>query len=77
VVDLLVLLNAMVPAPGETAGEWWGHVGHERARAGRPAAQDGPLGQVRPLDLAVEQREDRLDFPSVERRVAGCGRTGL
>jgi pimeloyl-ACP methyl ester carboxylesterase len=28
----LVLLNAMVPAPGETAGEWWGAVDSERAR---------------------------------------------
>jgi pimeloyl-ACP methyl ester carboxylesterase len=26
-VDLLVLLNAMVPAAGETAGEWWGNTG--------------------------------------------------
>jgi pimeloyl-ACP methyl ester carboxylesterase len=31
-VRLLVLLNAMVPLPGETAGEWWDHVGHEQAR---------------------------------------------
>lgn len=23
-VDLLVLVNAMVPTPGETGGEWWG-----------------------------------------------------
>src|SRR6266851_7810416 len=26
-VDLLVLLNAMVPAPGETAGEWGANTG--------------------------------------------------
>jgi pimeloyl-ACP methyl ester carboxylesterase len=26
-VDLLVFLNAMVPAVGETAGEWWGNTG--------------------------------------------------
>jgi pimeloyl-ACP methyl ester carboxylesterase len=32
-VELLVLLNAMVPAPGETVGEWWDHVGHGEARA--------------------------------------------
>src|SRR5262245_50197812 len=32
-VEMLVLLNAMVPVPGETAGEWWDHVGHEQARA--------------------------------------------
>jgi hypothetical protein len=27
-VDLLVLLAAMVPAPGETGGDWWQHTGH-------------------------------------------------
>lgn len=25
---LLILVNAMVPRPGETAGEWWGDTGH-------------------------------------------------
>jgi hypothetical protein len=28
----LVLLNAMVPAPGETAGDWWENTGSETAR---------------------------------------------
>src|SRR5579859_7083941 len=32
-VDLLVLLNAMVPAPGETAGDWWANTGQAQARA--------------------------------------------
>ena len=33
-VDWLVLLNAMIPRPGETAGEWWGNTGQsEAARA--------------------------------------------
>lgn len=27
-VDLLVLVNAMVPRPGESAGEWWSDTGH-------------------------------------------------
>src|SRR5262245_59631412 len=26
-VDLLVLLNAMIPKPGETGGAWWGNTG--------------------------------------------------
>jgi pimeloyl-ACP methyl ester carboxylesterase len=30
---LLVLLNAMVPRPGESAGEWWAATGHAQARA--------------------------------------------
>ncbi|MGW1884871.1 alpha/beta fold hydrolase [Streptomyces sp. NPDC001970] len=32
-VDRLVLVNAMVPAPGESAGEWWAATGHADARA--------------------------------------------
>ncbi len=31
-VVLLVLLNAMIPAPGETVGEWWGNTGSTEAR---------------------------------------------
>jgi pimeloyl-ACP methyl ester carboxylesterase len=31
-VRMLVLLNAMIPAPGETAGEWWANTGAEEAR---------------------------------------------
>ena len=27
----LVLLNAMIPAPGETAGEWWANTGQDEA----------------------------------------------
>lgn len=30
-VDLLVLLNPMIPAPGERAGDWWANVGQEQA----------------------------------------------
>lgn len=29
----LVFLNAMIPVPGETAGDWWGNTGSEAARA--------------------------------------------
>lgn len=31
-VDLLVLLNAMIPRPGETGGEWWSNTGQEEAQ---------------------------------------------
>lgn len=40
--DLLVLVAAMVPAPGETPGDWWANTGWQEAkresdaRAGRP-----------------------------------------
>jgi pimeloyl-ACP methyl ester carboxylesterase len=45
-VERIVLLNAMVPAPGETFGEWWGAVGQGEAareaaiRDGRPPGFD-------------------------------------
>jgi pimeloyl-ACP methyl ester carboxylesterase len=32
-VELLVLLNAMVPRPGETGGDWWGATGQAEAQA--------------------------------------------
>jgi alpha-beta hydrolase superfamily lysophospholipase len=32
-VELLVLVNAMVPLPGETGGEWWTATGQDAARA--------------------------------------------
>jgi len=38
-VGLLVLVNAMIPRPGETPGEWWGATGSEEARVA--AARDG------------------------------------
>jgi pimeloyl-ACP methyl ester carboxylesterase len=37
-VDRLVLVNAMVPRPGETAGDWWGNTGQAEARAAYAAA---------------------------------------
>ena len=32
-VGLLVLVNAMIPAPGETGGEWWSATGQDEAQA--------------------------------------------
>jgi len=39
-VDLLVLVAAMVPTPGESPGEWWAATGDEEARR-RRAERDG------------------------------------
>jgi pimeloyl-ACP methyl ester carboxylesterase len=39
-VDLLVLVNAMVPTPGETGGQWWDVTDQAAARADM-AARDG------------------------------------
>lgn len=48
-VSLLVLVNAMIPLPGETAGGWWGDTGWEPARIA--AAQAG--GYPAEFDLAT------------------------
>ena len=31
-VGMLIFVNAMIPAPGETAGQWWANTGWEEAR---------------------------------------------
>ena len=46
-VDLLVMLNAMVPSPGEAPGDWWCNTGHARARR-KQAVRDG-------RDLAADE----------------------
>src|SRR5215212_357324 len=46
-VDLLVLVNAMVPRPGETGGEWWTATGQGVAAGGlarRPHPARGGTG---------------------------------
>jgi pimeloyl-ACP methyl ester carboxylesterase len=39
-IELLVLVNVMVPLPGETGGNWWTATGHAEARAAQ-AAREG------------------------------------
>ncbi len=65
---LLVLVNAMVPLPGETPGEWWGNTGSEEARTaaaeagGYPLELDAPtyfLHDVPGEVLAPEGAEER------------------
>jgi pimeloyl-ACP methyl ester carboxylesterase len=46
----LVLLAPMIPAPGETAGEWWGAVGHAEAIA--PLLRRlGPMSSWGPTEM--------------------------
>lgn len=35
----IVLVNAMIPVPGETPGAWWANTGHQQARAGKDLAE--------------------------------------
>jgi pimeloyl-ACP methyl ester carboxylesterase len=39
-VDMLVLVNAMIPAPGESGEQWWTNTSHDHARAEK-AAREG------------------------------------
>ena len=40
----VVLVNAMIPNPGETAGDWWGDTGMEQARIARATRLGYPVG---------------------------------
>jgi hypothetical protein len=46
-VDLLVMVAAMIPAPGEIAGDWWANTGAEQARR----EQDEREGRTAEFDL--------------------------
>jgi hypothetical protein len=48
-VDSMVFVNAMIPCPGETPGEWWDNTGWAHARIA--AARQGGYGTE--VDLAV------------------------
>jgi pimeloyl-ACP methyl ester carboxylesterase len=51
-VSLLVLLNAMIPSPGETAGAWWEHTGYAEAfRDDALAAGRDPDAEYDPIVL--------------------------
>jgi pimeloyl-ACP methyl ester carboxylesterase len=38
-VSHLFLLNAMIPAPGETPGQWWANTGHSEAMRGHDVSE--------------------------------------
>jgi pimeloyl-ACP methyl ester carboxylesterase len=46
-VSQLILVNAMVPRPGESASEWWANTGQEEARAAHYARE----GMTLPLEF--------------------------
>jgi pimeloyl-ACP methyl ester carboxylesterase len=51
---LVVFVNAMIPQPGETPGEWWDNVGSEQARTAA-AVRDGYSTE---FDLTTYFRHD-------------------
>lgn len=48
-VALLVLVNAMIPAPGETAGAWWASTGQGEAMRENDRREGRPVGA--PFDI--------------------------
>ena len=51
-VAMLVLVNAMIPKPGETPGEWWGNTGHGEAKR-RQNVRDGRKADA-PFDPLID-----------------------
>jgi pimeloyl-ACP methyl ester carboxylesterase len=72
-VDLLVLVAAMVPAPGEPPQDWWSNTGYDQARSAHGEADDDYVAiffHDVPPDLAAEamrreraQSEARMGEP--------------
>ena len=56
----LVLLSAMIPAPGEPANDWWANTGYPALSAGGADGDDGPIPESDqfyhdvPADLTAE-----------------------
>jgi pimeloyl-ACP methyl ester carboxylesterase len=46
---LLVLLAGMIPAPGETPGQWWGNTGYRQAAEEQARLDGGKTGNDDPL----------------------------
>ncbi len=55
-VDLLILVAAMVPAPGETPGEWWENTGQVQAMRAQ-AIRDGrdPDQDFDPVEILLNE----------------------
>ena len=51
-VAMLVLVNGMIPNPGETPGEWWGNTGHRAAKR-RQNVRDGRSADA-PFDPLID-----------------------
>jgi pimeloyl-ACP methyl ester carboxylesterase len=63
-VRQLVLLNAMIPAPGETGGAWWENTGQSAAQAEFAAAEGRVAGDG--IDVMVDFFHDVPDDVTAE-----------
>jgi pimeloyl-ACP methyl ester carboxylesterase len=71
-VDLLVLVAAMVPSPGETGKDWWVNTGYEQAVREQGEHDDSPIAVFLhdvPPELAAEalaKGRDQAEAPMLE-----------
>lgn len=71
-VDLLVLVAAMVPSPGETGEEWWANTGWKQAARGQDGHDDDPIAVFLhdvPSELAAEaltKERDQAGTPMLQ-----------
>ncbi|WP_369184280.1 alpha/beta fold hydrolase [Streptomyces sp. Y1] len=78
-VDLLVMLQAQVPAPGESPGEWWGNTGYGAARQEadrRRGVAEGVEEDVRTLVLHDTPAELAAEFVAGHQRVQSAAPFG-
>lgn len=61
-VELLVFLNAMIPAPGESAGEWWANTNHAQARAEAGGTDADDMFEVFFHDVPEAVRQEAIDL---------------
>jgi pimeloyl-ACP methyl ester carboxylesterase len=59
-VELLVFLNAMIPVPDESFGEWWENTGHARARAEAGGRDDDDMFEVFFHDVPEPVRQEAI-----------------
>jgi pimeloyl-ACP methyl ester carboxylesterase len=71
-VDLLVLVAAMIPAPGETGEDWWANTGWKQAAREQGGHEDSPIAiflhDVPPALAAeaLERERDQAGTPMLE-----------
>ncbi|CAG7653315.1 alpha/beta fold hydrolase [Actinacidiphila bryophytorum] len=71
-VDSIVLVNAMVPLPGETAGEWWDNTGQAAGRSAYAEATGRAAGAE--FDILTDFFHDVP--PEVAKEAMAAPRTG-
>jgi pimeloyl-ACP methyl ester carboxylesterase len=66
-VRLLVLLNAMIPVPGETGGDWWQNTGQHEAYAELAAAQGRVIDEFDEADVFFHDVRDDVTAQAMTR----------